>query len=471
MNIRKSKASYLQIQLLISISIVIGIWLLYLYKGENNLNLFVLCWINNILFLLQIILLKSKIGNYLNPVILFSVFLFLFSSGQLVLYSLSIEIIDFNIFERLNPVFLQYSILYLVLGYSLYQLGVIFAIKNNNLYKDFIKMPKVEPNKNVYTIGILFFVFGFVPYFVNIINSLRIVSIQGYTAYYQEGARLSNLYTGLGYYTFTGLVLIATAGRMYQKKIAIVVLVVIAIVRLLSGDRGDGIVFIFSAYLLYIYFVQKSKPKLVQVVLLVTIMLAIVPIVGNLRHSATMDSNVSAMTILLENNIFESTLTNLGATIWPLAKIIELIPFDHEFLWGGSYISSLLLLIPSFMRIGPLSNIDQAYTGPGGWLMNYLEMSYGPGFTPFAESYMNFGWFGIVAMAGFGFFIAKLLSIRAKHNKDIPLMLGLSILSFLFLAMGARGSFNYMIAFLFRYVLIPYLLIHIVESKYNMTKK
>lgn len=471
MNFNKNKLNILHKQIMISITLTIGIVFLNLYKGGSQLNLFYLCWFNNVFFLLQIRMLKKMVGTYLNPIVLFSCFLFIFSSGQLVLYSFGISINDFNIFERLDPAILQYSILYLILGYSMYQTGVIYALRNGNVFKNYLIKPKSEPNKIIFTIGLCFFALGIIPYLVALIHSLKIVSTLGYSAYYQEGTRLNNLYTGLGYYTYTGLILIITAGKKYQKQLALLVLVLIAIISLLAGDRGDGMVIILAAYLLYIYFILKRKPRVLPTILLLTFLMTLVPLIGTLRHSATMNSDINLISLLIDSNIIVSTLTNLGGTIWPLTKIIELIPSQQDILWGGSYIVSLLLLIPSFLRIGYLGNIDLVYTSPANWLMKSLDMTYGPGFTPFAESYMNFGWGGILFMAVFGFFVTKLLSIRAKHSKDIPLMMGLSILCFLLLAMGARGSFNYMIAFPIRYALFPFIVIRIVENRYRQATK
>jgi oligosaccharide repeat unit polymerase len=454
----------------IIIILLLSLWGWYLINslnGNSQLNLMLLCWINSIAFLIQIRLLKSVVGSYVNPIVLFSIFLFMFSSGQLILYSFSININDFNIFNRLDHEVLQYAILYLILGYAVYQLGVLIAIRKKNIYVTFISSPKMEPNKIIFTIGLLFFIIGFIPYMVNMIYSFIVVSSLGYSAYYQEGVRLNNLLIGLGYYIFTGLILIVAAGKMYQKKLAIGFLVLIAIMRLLSGDRGDSIVYIFTAYMLYIYFINQGKSSVLKTGILVIITMSFVPVIGVLRHSASMENNPSIFSIFIENNIFLSTLSNLGATAWPLAKIMEIFPTYQDYLSGGTYMAALILLIPSFLRIGFLSDIDRVFTGPAGWLMEYLRMSYGPGFTPFAESFMNFGWWGILFMGVFGFSISKLLSIKSKHVKDVPLMLGLSILCFLFFAMGARGSFNYMVAFFIRYVLIPFLLIRVVEFRFQ----
>ncbi|PIC69188.1 hypothetical protein CSV77_15160 [Sporosarcina sp. P16b] len=462
----KKKVKLISLQMVIVLLLIMILMLIHIninYVTENTL--FLICWISFLSFVIQIRLLKTILGTYINPVVLFSIFLYMFSSGQVVLYAFSVDIGDFNIFNRLENDVLYHGIVYVMLAYAIYQVGVLLAIESKNVYIEFTTKTQKEDNYPVFLSGLIFFTIGFFPYLINILNSLVVVLTSGYSAYYRDGVRLNNSFIGLGYYIFTGLIFIVVGGQKKYKKWAVYFIILLSVLKLMSGDRGDAIVFIFTAYMLYNYFIKKSNPSILKTTLVLILSMSIVPIIGALRHSATNQATPDIWTIIHENNIVISTFSNLGGTFWPLGKIIEIFPMYHEYLWGGTYMISILLLIPSFLRIGYLSEVDKIYSSPAGWLMEYLNMTYGPGFTPFAESYMNFGWVGILFMGAFGFLVSKTLCIKVKNNKDVPLMLGLSILSFMFFALATRSSFNYIIAYFTRYVLIPFIIIKLIETR------
>lgn len=462
---KKINPKHIQFVILVVLLVIIGFIKWYENYSNSTVNLLFFCWLNNIAFLSQIGLNKKMLGNYINPVTLFTIFLFLFSSGQLVLYSLGIEIGDFNIFQRLNEKTLTESIIYIILGFSFYQTGVFCSIKNNSI--DYVKrIEKSKSSEKVSYVGWLLFALGLIPYLIFLIYNYSVVANSGYSAYYQaETERLSNGLVGIGYYLFSGLIFIVIGGNKNQKRFGIIFLVMIATIRLLSGDRGDGIVFILTAFMLYIFFLKEGKISKWFTFLLIIALMSLVPTIGVLRN----DNGQTFLNVLAENNIVTSTLTNLGGTLWPLGKIIEIFPDQNSFTMGGSYLTSIFYLVPSFLRIGPIASLtaNSLYSSPGNWLMTYLGMSYGPGFTPFAESFMNFGWGGLLIMSFFGFFFGKLLVPKTKNGKVSTFQVGISILTFQLFAMTARGSFNTVLSFYFRYVLIPILLYLLVKKLFN----
>ena len=252
------------------------------------------------------------------------------------------------------------------------------------------------------------------------------------------------------------------------RKTCFIILLIIVIIYALCGDRGTALSLMLSSYLVYQHYGRKKaigKPFIT--ILLIIVGLASVSIIENWRMSA--NRGISFINIvtnsLVNNNILFSTLTNLGGTIYALANVIMLIPSTHEFIIGGSYLASLVLLIPSPLRIGLLGAIDkmEILSSPASWLMNTLGLSYGPGFTPFAEAYLNFGYLGIPFMFILGFFFTKLFT--AEYDELHNTSYCFQIFTFFILAMSARGSFNYVFAFWIRYTLIPLFFIKHVKFK------
>lgn len=447
------------------------IFLLFIFANDliSIEFLSLLCIIS---FVIQISYLIKIMNNLLNPVVIFSVIFHLFSSGQIFLHVFDLKRGNFDVYNRLNQEVLITAIVFLTLAYSFFQLGVILTVRKSNIYFQSYNILSTYRHDTIYKFGMLLFVIGIVPYMYNLLYSFIFISSQGYSSYYESGVRLNNIFVGIGYYIYPGLIFIIIGGKRLLKKIAIIFLVFIAIVSLLSGDRGTAIVTFLSAYMLYVYFLQDGKYNLITLGLMITVLSAFVPIIAIFRHSATTSQNIDYFSLLTQDNIFISTLDNLGVTLWPLGKIIELIPEYDNFLFGKSYIASIVYLIPSFLRIGPLNEISLIILSPANWLMQTLSMSYGPGFTPFAEAYLNFGWYGILFMTFFGKIFTKLLMFKVKEENNLAITYGMSILNFLFFAMSVRGSINITISYFVRYVLLPFvILMFLIKEKNRKTYK
>ncbi|MBW8383250.1 MAG: O-antigen polysaccharide polymerase Wzy family protein [Youngiibacter sp.] len=468
-NINVSLQTTLQLIVLIIVLVIVFIQKLNIENiGIGDSKMMQLCWINNIAFIIQIIILKKVLGSYANPMLLFSIFLFLFSSGQFVLYSLNFEIQGFNIFDRVNINTLGKALLFIIAGYSMYQFGVIIAMKKGNIYVQKTMNSSVTKNNFILKAGVLFLLIGIIPYAIGQYNNFRIILTQGYMAYYREGVRSWYIFEGLSYYFFTGLIFISVGGNKRHRTACTITLTAIALLRLVSGDRGDGIVYIISAFLIYEFLGEKHNIKTWKLIIISFVCMAFIPIVATYRrYGINEDISISRFIyeVLLENNIVINTLETLGGTIFPLAKTMELVPLIQNHLYGMSYLASLILLIPRPLRMGFLADFagNKLYTSPATWLMNSLNMTYGPGYTPFAEAYLNFGWIGIAFMWAFGFGIAKLMCANIKREHNVLLKRGVGILTFLFFAMASRGSFNYMLPYYLRYVFVPYIFIIILE--------
>lgn len=458
---KRFKTLHLQIFYTITLCIIMG--LIFLDNRFISIEINTLLWINNINFILLLMLQYRLLKTIVNPLTLYSIILFLFTSGQLILYSMNIEIEVFNIFERLDQTTIKFGVVFIILAYTFFQLGLILSVKKNNIYtmKNYQEEASQEP-KSILYVGLILIIIGIIPYGMFLYDNLSIVLNSGYGSYYQEGVRSSSFLFGFSYYLFTGIVFCVIAGTKKQKKLAILFLLIISLIRLVAGDRGDGIVFILSSYLLYKYFVKSGKDNIPQLLIISVIVMALVPIIGILRQQG----DETIIDILEESNIVVSILSNLGGTFWPLGKIMELIPDHHNHIYGASYLAGFLLLIPSPFRIGPISDAlsNLVVASPASWLQNYLNMTYGPGFTPFAESYLNFGWTGIIFMILFGILIGKLFTLKLKGKNNSSFSLGLNILAFQLLAMSTRGTFNNMIAFYFRYIIIPIFLVYLFRE-------
>lgn len=450
---------YIGIQIILTtLTILIAILLNEYLVQLTPQNLYIFCLFNVASFFFHIIILCLRTKYIFHPVSLFSVFFYLFSSGQLILYVFGIQSARFNIFERLNLTSLCSSILFITIAYSFYQLGVIIAYNKKTLDFNQLLSLTLDKDSTMYNVGLFCLLIGIGPFTIQLINNLKVVLTSGYKAYYESGARVDSVFMGFIYYFYIGVIFLACSNvSKNNNKFYSFIFITISVLRFISGDRGGGILLLLSSLLLYLFLIKKKIFSFKQISLLFLLLPFLVPMVDIWRNSIG-DGNFfeKFVSTLKDSNAYVLTLENLGATIYPLGKLIEIFPLNMNFLYGITYIASLILLIPSPFRFGFIGDLtsNQLFSSPANWLQRYLDLSYGQGFSPFAEAYMNFGFWGIAFMFFFGYIVVKAFSPNIKNiNGNMKVAIMISV--FLLFSMSTRGSSNFMIAFYVRYILVP----------------
>ena len=490
--VRRNYLSYISFQILLTILTMLSIVIYKEYvvglSAVTLENLKILSLISIGLFIIQQLLIINVLKSFNNPLVYFSIILYLFSAGQTFLLLFDLDFGNYNVFERIgNNNITNDAIIFYTCSYALFHLGVLLSIFFENKIKinyifDNINFEHKTFQRALLTSGYLLILVGIIPFTTTLLNNIQVFIAYGYSGYYKmEGVRVSNLFGGFLYYMYTGVIFVTISSSIKIKKAMVLFLLLFSIVKFLLGDRGDGIVFALSSYLLYIKYIQRDNngnkiKNFVYISIITFLLMTIIPVISMYRHG-NLTFSILIDTLLKENPIV-STLQNLGSTLYPLAKTIELIPSYEDPINGGSYLTSLLLLIPSVFRIGIIDEItsDSLYYSPANWIMDTLGMTYGPGFTPFAEAYLNFGWLGTIFMIAYGFLIGRLLNFNNFFKEIQPMKTkffsGLTILCFLFFAMSSRGSFNFLVAYYFRYIILPILLVYIIYLYFNkFTKK
>ena len=154
---------------------------------------------------------------------------------------------------------------------------------------------------------------------------------------------------------------------------------------------------------------MKDKTNLIAVILVIMI---IIPIIGQTRNSGTLNMNGIMAGIAGEDSAFSlifTTISNLGYSVFPTIKTMQLIPKTYPFHFGQSYLYAILGILPNVFGG---THISVQYAALAQWLMRALEMTYGPGYSMPAEAYYNFGWLGFLLMPILGAGISRLLDER-----------------------------------------------------------
>ena len=466
---QRLSVSIIQIGILLIFALLIGTY--DFDVAEDSLKY--ISGLVTMLFVIELFVLRIYTKSLLNRITLFNIIAFLFSAGRYVLYVFNIKLEGYDVFQRINTPTLVTAGCYIVFGYIFFIWGSLICFLKKPDKDQVIEEVFDEDNK-VKHWGLLFSIVGSVPFFYYNIRNYLVVVRLGYSAFYNTDVRSGALVGFLSYYFIVGLFLLFYGCKAKSKNYILLILLFIVGIRFLCGDRGDAISLLLAIYLLYEMNHKKNKKNIIVLVMIAFVIFTSVSVIGDWRHAAY--ANKSFINVLTEslrnNNIFVTTLSNLGGTIFPLAKVIELVPSIHGYLYGGSYFASLLYIIPSPFRLGFIGDImaHKEYSSPGTWLMNQLDMTYGPGFTPFAESYLNFGYFGTLIMFLVGALFTMLITMRfRKTNNNLNSVL--SILSFYLFAMSMRGSINNVFIFFVRYILLPYICIVFVKNPFNKERK
>ncbi len=172
-----------------------------------------------------------------------------------------------------------------------------------------------------------------------------------------------------------------------------------------------------------------------------------------------------AINIIFEknNNPIIETISELGGSMNAWCLTYKVVPQMQDFKHGESYLASIMMILPDVIY-GENSFTEKASLDT--WLQNILNMSYGPGFNIFAETYYNFGWYGGVAFSIIlGLFFGKIFNLQ---NKDIQKNELLKLLSLIFLFNSleiARYPFHSTIRNIVYIYIFPYILINILYKK------
>ena len=155
---------------------------------------------------------------------------------------------------------------------------------------------------------------------------------------------------------------------------------------LLQGNRGPMLLPLLLVGILYAYF-HSSKIRLRYIFLSVVFLLVSGIALTALRTGRLEGGEVSVATIFFSELLFGNTFSDLRDFAWVLSG------FDDQFLLGKTYLSGLLAFLPSdlldFRKLYGLGVMTNHFAG-----ITFEHFGLRTGI--FGESYLNFGFFGVI---------------------------------------------------------------------------
>jgi len=454
-------------EFILAFSSIYAIFCLYYETTENQQDLIIKSWgwISIILLLISSVELINKSGSFFNAYFIYIIVAYFYWLGSLFLKAWNLEpeksvLLWFSSQELIQPV------VYSVMGFGLMQLATILYTRKtpeNTAFCHNITIKNIHYKNSVLITSIIFLIISTPVYYNELIGNAIQSITYGYGSLYvaKDSTSVSNIISSLRTFFVPGLYLLFSVkkeSKIVRKFISIVVIVNV-LLSFISGGRSEGFILILSfLWLNHVQIKPFKRNNIKALILTITLMLLSVTII---EYRGTTNKTVIVFFNLVINNIgkdnFIITFINeLGYSIYPIIKTMQIVPQIQEISYGFSYLSSLLAIIPKLF-LGGFSFAK--YAALDIWLMNVLNLNYGPGFSLIAETYYNFGWFGLILMNIWGKVFVRIFSNKFEGDKAIVKNALIAIMLY-YLLMTTRFPLLLTIRSVFYGVIIPILMIN-----------
>ncbi len=444
------------------------IFIIFSVIEEKVKNLEFVAWIANITYIVLFICIFSLKKDILESSIVFMTFIFLFCNGEVFLYSLGIDMDSYIVFWNNTTEEIIRATIYFTLSFLVMGEGIIFTLREKK--EDEVEISK-EFNSTIRLIGYLLAIISIVPYFYKLIPAIMTALTSGYGAIYSSNQQTS----GLSYITeffIPSLLLILYSYRneKIKRNMFFFLILIIAGLNLLTGGRGEGLSIVVILLIFYNEYIKKFKGKnLIKLFIIVILLILLISIIYNARSgNGGIKESVISTIISGENNPIVQTVAELGSTMNAWCLTDKAVPDIVDFKYGESYLASFMMIIPSTF-LGGYSFATKAALDI--WLQDIWNLSYGPGFNIFAETYYNFGWYGGIAFAlVLGMFFGKMFNLKNKDKQKNELFKILSLIFLFNSLIIARFPFHSTIRNIFYMYILVYIMIILVYN-YKMKRR
>lgn len=366
------------------------------------------------------------------PYIIYIVTGYIFMYGQCLVWAFYIPVEHKSLYDRYTDAEILPAQVFTLLCLLALHIGSLLVCKpvadKRTLSPDITKTSEYKREldlsyKSIKYAGWILFGVSVVPYFYRTITQLIYISTHSYNSALQlEGSssRLDKLIVFISSYFFISLflLLIAYQHNRFIKACAISLVAISSLINLYVGNRAASFILILCLICAWHYLIKPIKIKQIIIVIIIFyLVLTMGTVVGAVRNMSgrSLSDYFDAYSILSqEENPVVSLFGEMG---WQLSNTVEMtnrIPEQYPFRYGSSYMYSLTTIIPNlgFWDLHPAA----VHSNLSDWLQGIMNYHSGPGFSPVAEAFLNFGWFGVFFMVLEGAILGRFLSASNKYS-------------------------------------------------------
>ena len=382
--------------------------------------------VSAISFIIELILWKRISNELISPFIVFFITLYFFCCGQSLGWIFGIKMGERDLWYRTtygttHEVLLK-GMCYSMIGITCFFLGAVLQTKLDQQHTDkkrnqFAYEDIISAYQNVGKIMLFICVPAFVA---NTFQTLMIVSTNGYLGIYANAYNSSPLARILSiiadYYQPCMLILLlGYKDNPGKRRLILVAMLLDVISALYMGGRSGAFMCVLGILVAYHYFIHQFQKKEVFG-MGVTGYLAMAISNGiSLNRAESGRSVFDIFTgIFSAHNVITEFIGELGWNLSSICWTMNLVPQYYPFRYGMSYLVSLLTFIPS--TFFPNGHPIVKWANIGDWLQAALNQTSGPGYTMIAESYINFGWFGFIALVIEGYIVSRFIACVPRNK-------------------------------------------------------
>lgn len=371
------------------------------------------------IFIYYFCILGKKAGTFFSSYAVFLIVFYLFQNGQVLLYALNIPFDTFYVDKYSSRILLDsviFSTLCLISAFG----ASIFSL--NKSPNDIIQKNGNQLNpKNVLAVSKKgFFFLGIVALPLMFVK-FYICATTGYFMMIKFAETVPSILKMIEklFLAFSVLSLVYSDRKSRWYKIITIIILIWSLLAVFSGDRTVGLAGI-AMLLLYrsntngvkLSFIKRVK----KYTFFIFVGLGILYLI-NIAFSFRMQEQVETHSVY--DTVIDA-ISQLGFSFFPLVLMMDVCPSVHSFQYGKTFIGGLVYgLIPSNIDFfGITETFEEWSSGPTSWIDQDFNYNFGIDFSLIAECWVNFGWYGWIAMFFLCVVIAKLLRNVDFMNKD-----------------------------------------------------
>jgi oligosaccharide repeat unit polymerase len=231
-----------------------------------------------------------------------------------------------------------------------------------------------------------------------------------------------------------------TRQRAMYTHFALLSAVTIAVLLILTGDRGGLSAFMIAAGWAYTQRIGQIKRWYVVVGFIFA--LVVMPVIKDFRETQSVENEDRSVRSLVASTIYE-----MGMTLQVFCYTLEHIPRNKGYDWGVAFFSQTVNQIPNLgLNPGAYFGLDLLKHDPSHWLTStanpskYHYQAGGYGYALGAQWYFDFGLTGVfLGMTLTGWFLGWVRNVSRRS----PMMLTFSALLLGMFALVIRNDLGY----------------------------
>lgn len=415
---------------LLQVVLNILLFICVFFTSEQETKESIIGFYSIVSFVVYLYTIKAIGAEYISLYSFFIIFMYLFNLGLPISRFIGyIGIEEENFMNRkIYSMGKDNFISYLLYAYTLVSFieigGIKYLLKNPPMRYRSIKSSVNNNSQGYYKkIGLLCIAIGIIPFYILEKSTITFAMIYGYQSedvvdtFSGTGIGLLANFVYIGFFT----ILLYYRGNRKRNTLLTVLFVFYQVIRMyLTGDRSTGIMYILITLLVYHTYVSRIEGKKLLLGIGVSYLaMAFLKMIESTRVNQVHSESELFQNILANNPFFE-TIFEFGGNVWSGLMVFYSMS-DTYYRLGSTYIASIigkpLSILNVTNSVWESADFSNFIIKSRDTVISSVSSAMGGSFS--GEVFFNFGYFGILLMPIFGYYLAKFSNACTLERKNI----------------------------------------------------